>query len=64
MAVVYRCDRCHKDFKESKELRTIRIPYTDKWNRFDEEIHFYEKELCNDCWIFIIEHVKPLTKEK
>lgn len=59
MAIIYRCDGCKLDFDESEKLRTITVPYTDKYKQnFCEDN--YSREFCIDCWESIIEVIEKM----
>lgn len=50
MAVVYECDRCHKQDKSARFLKPVALPHLNRANDFtDEDNDGYTKYLCAPC---------------
>lgn len=69
MALIYRCDRCGKDFRSGDDLIHIAVgadhrsgEYRSGLQRSDVRIPF-EQDFCKECTVYLLLAAKPLAKE-
>lgn len=64
MALIYRCDRCHKETKQRSDIGTVTLPRPTRMRSHHEwNADEHTKELCENCCNEINDRLEPLPKD-